>query len=327
MIYDIQSSWSDNFEIKLIHKNDIHKNDIHKNVVYNNPFISDDKIDFLGHIVSSRIGIAAGPLLNSKWIQYAAELNVFSVLTYKTIQSEETPAHSFPNIVYIADDMSVSKTPTRTITNSFGMPSMSKEYLEDDIPKSIKALKDKQVLVLSITGKTVEDIIKTTIIAKNTNVSIIEVNLSCPNIASIQSEIYMVPELIIEYISSIKRVYPSVRVIVKVGMYPSFELLEKCIIAIHDAGADAVSGINSVKKQIKGFPRSNSGVCGELIKKEAINFVTNARNIINKHKLNLTLIGVGGIITKQDANNLLDSGADFVQCATGFLLNPTFMFE
>jgi len=319
MIYDIASSWSNNLDCELKHN--------HTHNVNDNKSFSNNEFNFLGHVVSSRIGIAAGPLLNSKWIKFAAELNVFSVLTYKTIQSEEVPGHPLPNIVYITNDLSISKLPTKTITNSFGMPSMSKEYLEQDIPKSIQVLNDKQVLVLSITGKTVEDIIKTTIIAKNTNISIIEVNLSCPNITGTQSEIYMVPELIIEYIAIVKRIYPSVRIIVKVGIYPSIELLEKCIMAIDYVGADAVSGINSVKKHIKGFPRSNSGVCGELIKKDAIKFVKDARNIINKHKMSLTLIGVGGIITKHDANNLLNSGADFVQCATGFLLNPTFMFD
>lgn len=315
MIYDIQNTWSTNLNRELVVDNFV------------KPVLREDEFLFLGHIVSSRIGIAAGPLLNSKWIKYAAELETFSVLTYKTIQSVETQGHPLPNIVYLTDDLSISETPTRTITNSFGMPSMSKEYLEKDIPKSIDALKKKQVLVLSITGKTVNDIIETTMIAKNTNVSIIEVNLSCPNIVSAQSDMYLFPELIIEYVSTVKRIYPSVRVIVKVGIYPSIKLLEKCLLAIQEAGADAVSGINSVKKHINGFPRNNSGVCGELIKKDAIKFIKDARNIIEKHKLNLTLIGVGGIIAKQDAYNLLDAGADFVQCATGFLLNPTFMFN
>lgn len=317
MIYDIASSWADNLNCELSH--DCYTKSC-EHTVKNN-------FNFLGHTVSSRIGVAAGPLLNSRWIQYAADLNVFSVLTYKTIQSQETPGHPLPNIVYIADDLSISNIPTKSITNSFGMPSMSKKYLEEDIPKSLKVLNDRQVLVLSMTGKSVEDIIKTTMIAKKTNVSIVEVNLSCPNISSTQSEIYLVPEIIIEYVSAVKKIYPSVRVIVKVGTYPSLDLLEKCLIAIHESDADAVSGINSVKKHIKGFPRSNSGVCGELIKKDAIKFVKDARNIINKHKMSLTLIGVGGIITKHDANNLLNSGADFVQCATGFLLNPTFMFD
>ena len=42
--------------------------------------------DFCGLPVGSPLGIAAGPLLNGKWILYYAALG-FDVLTYKTVRS------------------------------------------------------------------------------------------------------------------------------------------------------------------------------------------------------------------------------------------------
>src|SRR2546421_115731 len=49
------------------------------------------------HPLNSPIGIAAGPLLNSKWIEAYSRLG-FDVLTYKTVRSMAMPAHALPNI-------------------------------------------------------------------------------------------------------------------------------------------------------------------------------------------------------------------------------------
>lgn len=319
MIYDIDKCWLDNFGTVSSKKNDdiVNIPDNTNKITYN----------FLGYHVSTKVGIAAGPLLNSDWISYASKLDTFSVLTYKTIQSEETIGHPLPNIVYVADDLSISTMPTKTITNSFGMPSMPRKYLEEDIPKAMNSLKKNQVLVLSITGKNIEDLRKTADIARNTKVPIIEINLSCPNVLNTQGDLYLSPELIYDYITEVRKTNPTVSIIVKVGKYPTKELQEKCIVSMFQAGANAVSGINSIKKHVNGFPRNPSGVCGELIKEDALDFVCKTRKIIDKLGINLTLIGVGGITTRQDAHNLLNAGADFVQSATGFLLDPLFMRE
>src|SRR3989442_3722543 len=51
----------------------------------------------LGRPVNSRLGIASGPLLNSKWIEAYARLG-FDILTYSTVRSAYRPAHVLPNI-------------------------------------------------------------------------------------------------------------------------------------------------------------------------------------------------------------------------------------
>src|SRR5690349_3116321 len=58
---------------------------------------------FLGLLVRSRIGIAAGVLLNSKWISGYAERG-FDILTYKTVRSAFRPCYAPPNWVFVDDD-------------------------------------------------------------------------------------------------------------------------------------------------------------------------------------------------------------------------------
>jgi hypothetical protein len=73
MIYNIKKSWTENLsKIFPTHK-------------YPNKPVEQE---FIGLPISTRIGIAAGPLLNSEWIKYASSIQDFSILTYKTIRSK-----------------------------------------------------------------------------------------------------------------------------------------------------------------------------------------------------------------------------------------------
>lgn len=81
-----------------------------------------------------------------------------------------------------------------------------------------------------------------------------------------------------------------------------------------------------------GFPalgpdRPRSGVCGAPIRQAALEFVKSARDVINRRQLGLTLIGVGGVTTAQHVFDMLEAGADVVQCATGMMWNPLLAHE
>ena len=59
--------------------------------------------------VTSPLGIAAGPLLNGRWILYYAALG-FDILTYKTIRSRARDCYPLPNLqpVGIATSLTAS---------------------------------------------------------------------------------------------------------------------------------------------------------------------------------------------------------------------------
>jgi dihydroorotate dehydrogenase len=83
------------------------------------------------------------------------------------------------------------------ITNSFGMPSMSLEYLKEDIPRANSQLQEGQVMIVSVVGTPshtndksldytnfVKDFTEVALFAKNCGASIVEANFSCPNVIS-----------------------------------------------------------------------------------------------------------------------------------------------
>lgn len=331
MIYDIKKTWLDNLKnpptLKDIEVFD--NNKLNKPTKYTTKYTTkSEQYNFLGYKVNSPIGIAAGPLLNSDWIKFATEIEGFDVLTYKTIRTQNYDGHPLPNIVYLNDDLNISETPTTTITNSFGMPSMTQEYLSNDIIKAIQFCNQSgKVLVVSITGSSLQDFINNAKFVKSLNVPIVEANLSCPNILgnNKSNDIYLNTHVIFNYVYEIKRVLGDTPLIIKVGYYTNPFIQEYALQQIYKGGAQAVCGINSMKCEITGFPRAISGVCGKHIKEYAIEFIRSSRKIIDNNKLNLQLLGVGGIITKDDVDDFFRAGADWVQCATGFMNDPNFL--
>ena len=57
-------------------------------------------IEVLGYRVKSRLGVPAGPLLNSQWTTLAARLG-FDIVTYKTIRSQLYLGHPLPNVIFV----------------------------------------------------------------------------------------------------------------------------------------------------------------------------------------------------------------------------------
>ena len=52
--------------------------------------------------IEAPIGIAAGPLLNSRWVEAYARLG-YGLLTYKTVRSRARPSYSLPNWVFLRE--------------------------------------------------------------------------------------------------------------------------------------------------------------------------------------------------------------------------------
>ena len=89
--YDINESYQVNYDRGPVLK------DIH-------PVIPETTLkSFLGFPVRSRLGIAAGLLLNSRWIEGYARLG-FDILTYKTVRSSHRPCYPVPNWVFVEED-------------------------------------------------------------------------------------------------------------------------------------------------------------------------------------------------------------------------------
>ena len=308
----------------------------------------DQWVDFLGHPVASRIGIAAGPLLNAQWIDVAGHLG-FDIPTYKTIRSRSHPPHPTPNVVFVdaPESLDPQQLPAKlhpaenapeclqdlAITNSFGNPSMDPNFLVEDIARAKASLADGQVLVVSCVGSDwpdttlTDDFVTVAGLAKSAGAPVIEINFSCPNVQSRDGSLFLDPEGVYATASRVVQAVAPIPVIVKMGVFPSLEHQQRSLVAAARAGVRAVCGINTIPMRLSnldgtptlGPKRASCGICGNPIRRAALQWVSQTRQIVDNDKLDLTIIGVGGVTQAEHFADLLNAGADFATCATGMM--------
>ena len=293
----------------------------------------------------SPLGVPAGPLLDSRWTTLAAQLG-YDVVTYKTIRSQKHPGHPLPNVIYVqrpAPGAEIAyQVPepedlaTISITNSFGMPSMPEAYLQQDIAKARQQLEEGQLLIVSIVGTpgfsadVPSDFARTAALAKEAGAQLIEANFSCPNISSKEGSLYCDPENAYLTASLIAKTIAPLPLMIKVGKFKNRELLRALLISLARANVGAVCGINSVSLRVLdsqerpalGPERSSSGVCGDAIRSEALQFVQDAAEIISKERLPLELAGCGGAMLPEHFDQFLSAGAKLAMSATGMMWDP-----
>ena len=329
--------------------------DIHKSYADNaayGPFFNEPiperppckpSVDCLGFKLLSPLGVPAGPLLNSRWIALAAKLG-FDCVTYKTIRSFAHPGHQLPNMIFIdpVDDRLARAAPPAhamedlTLTNSFGMPSKSPDFLLEDITQANRSLMPGQLMIVSVVGTPnqgvsfKEDFVRAAMLAKEAKAKVIEANLSCPNVGKTEGMLYLDPEAVYEFTKAMVHAIRPVPLVLKVGTFPDPNIMTRCFTAAARAGAAAICGINSVSMQVvdaKGEPalgphRPTSGVCGAAIFHQALDFLQHGSEILRKERLDLELFGCGGIVKSEQFDTMLTHGPKIAMCATGMMWDP-----
>lgn len=340
-IYDIYKSYEENFD-----KGPFFEGEIPQRVVPH----KEKWIDFLGFKIASPLGVPAGPLLNSTWTTLAARLG-FDVITYKTIRSGKQACQPLPNMIYvdtkghlhrnrlgetlIQSEHEPNSMEELAVTNSFGVPSQGSMFLLKDIQKANNELREGQVLIVSAMGSHgkgdfIEDYGRSASLAKDAGAKIIEINFSCPNVATGEGSIYQDPDTVYMITRKVVKEIGETPLIVKVGYFTNIDGLRDTLYAIARGGAHAVCGINTIGMQVVnkngesalGEGRIKSGICGSPIRKGALEFIKYSRAIIDAEKLGLTLIGVGGVTQLQHFDDMLDSGANIAMSATGMMWDP-----
>src|SRR5437868_5968725 len=159
--------------------------------------------------VKSPLGIAAGLLLNGRWILYYASLG-FDVLTYKTVRSRQRACYPMPNLQPVAEtrversgkELSSCADMRGSWAVSFGMPSKSPEVWRADVEATRHALPKHKVLSVSVVATpeerwTIDDIAddfsRCAKWAIESGADCVEANFSCPNVASADGQLYQHP--------------------------------------------------------------------------------------------------------------------------------------
>lgn len=315
---------------------------------------------FLGYPIYSPFGIGAGSLPTSKHIRYAFERG-FDVVVYKTQRSVPFKVNDFPNVVYVDVDgdltlekaaqpllgHATSALPVEklTITNSFGNPSRGPEFWVDDMKQALAAQGKGQLLIAGVVGTIkagfsqadyYEDFAQTAKLAASTGVQAIEVNFSCPNVAS-EGVLCYSHDAVVTIARRTKALVGDIPLIGKLGYFrpEQQDLLEQIILDTAPYLA-AYSAINTIpaavvdeqgKQFLPGEGRLRSGICGTSIKWAGLDMVKRLDAMRKKHNLDYEIIGIGGVMTPADFQDYRQAGADVVQSVTAAMWNANLAAE
>lgn len=307
---------------------------------------------FLGLPVQSRLGIAAGLLLNAKWIAGYAQRG-FDLLTYKTVRSSHRPCYELPNWVFVepgeeSGTYCVIEDPLpdpENISSSvcFGMPSMAPEIWRKDVTRAKASLQEGQVLIVSVVATPesdwtqemlTSDFVQCARWAVEAGADVIEANFSCPNVCSSEGSIYLDAELSGAIASQIRHEIGTTPLLIKTGHFQDEALLARYLSALSTI-ANGVTLVNCIVAKVlrpDGRPAfgdrfAEAGVLGRAIHDPCVETVRQASRIIANNELQLEVVAVGGAATEEDVARYFEAGAHAVMMGSAPMSAPNLAAE
>ena len=216
--------------------------------------------------------------------------------------------------------------PPRIIETASGMLNaigLQNEGVENFIKEKVPYLKKLKVpVIVSIAGEKVDEYEKLArILDAEQPCSAIEVNIYCPNVKYGERLFAQDAAATFEVVSAVRKA-TNLTVIAKLS--PNVTDIAEIAKAAQDAGADSVSLINTItalcvdiKTRTPKLANVTGGLSGPAVKPVALRMVYEA-----KKKIKIPIIGIGGIMTADDAIEFLLCGAAAVQIGTGNFVDP-----
>jgi len=192
--------------------------------------------------------------------------------------------------------------------------------LDFDILRRLKQNYPTKIVVASIMGQTEEEWIRLAKMAEEAGCDAVELNFSCPQMKhkGMGSDVGQDAELVRTYTACVKN---SVSIPVIPKMTPNITHIEEPAMACVQAGADAISAINTIKSvtmdedaEVAG-QRTISGYSGRAVRPIALRHILELAQMPEKVELS----GIGGIETWRDALEFIQLGCNNVQVCTAVM--------
>ena len=153
------------------------------------------------------------------------------------------------------------------------------------------------------------------------------VNVSCPNVANLSElqNINSLETILTAVLTERDRQKCRKPVLLKISPDVSFEHLDEILEIVEKMGVDGIVAVNTTTQRndlsidSENVARlGKGGLSGKPLTQKAIDTVKHIRQQTNGK---LPVIGVGGIMTADDAVNMINAGATLLQIYTGFIYN------
>jgi dihydroorotate dehydrogenase (NAD+) catalytic subunit len=206
------------------------------------------------------------------------------------------------------------------LINSIGLPNKGlARYLQEDLPELARLPVPLITNVMGSEASEIGELLKACELQPE--IAAIELNVSCPNVKT-GLDIGADPQALRATLEAV-RPLSSKPLIVK--LTPNAADVGACARAAEDAGADAVSLINTLRAMALGpgthTPWLGAGTGG--LSGPAIRAVALAQVQAVCERVSIPVIGMGGVESAAHARQLLSVGASLVAVGTGNFRDPT----
>lgn len=270
----------------------------------------DLRVDIGGLVLKNPVMTASGTFGYGREFSEMVDLTRLGAVVVKGLSLQPSMGNPPPRIAETACGM----------LNAIGLENVGVDaFIRDKLP----FLKTFSVpVIVNIYGKSVEEYAELAgRLDPVQGVSAVEVNISCPNVKAGGVSFGVDPEAAYTVVREV-RLRTARPLIVKLSPNVSdiARIAEKAV----DAGADALSLINTITGMAVDIERRRpklanvtGGLSGPAVKPVALRMVWEVAKTVK-----VPVIGIGGIMTAEDALEFLITGAAAVQVGTANFVNP-----
>ncbi len=237
------------------------------------------------------------------------DLNKVGAITTKGVSSIPWTGNPTPRIAETYGGM----------LNAIGLQNPGVEvFVQRDIP-FLKQYDTR--IIVNVCGKTTEDYCEVVERLSASEVDLLEINISCPNVKE-GGIAFGQSSRAVEAITKEVKKYARQPVIMKLS--PNVTDITETAKAAEAGGADALSLINTltgmkidIHKRTFALANKTGGLSGPAIKPVAVRMVNQVANAVK-----LPIIGMGGIMNGEDALEFIMAGATAVAVGTANFTDP-----
>ena len=267
------------------------------------------KINFAGIEMKNPVTVASGTFGYGREYSEFFDLGLLGAVITKGTSLKPKSGNKPPRVCETASGM----------LNSIGLQNPGVEYFAtNDLPYLRKF--DTKIIV-NACGSSIEEYVELCKILNTLDIDGVELNLSCPNVKEGCMAFGNTYEGVRKVTSEVRKVLDKPLI---VKLTPNVTDIASIAKGVEDGGADAVSLINTllgmkidIYKKKPVLANNTGGLSGPAIKPVAVRMVYQVAQAVN-----IPIMGLGGIVSGEDAVEFMLAGATAVSIGAGNFIDP-----
>ena len=269
----------------------------------------DTSVTIAGVTLKNPVMTASGTFGSGAEYSEFVDLNKLGAVVTKGVANVPWPGNPTPRIAETHSGM----------LNAIGLQNPGIDlFCKRDIPY-LKQFDTK--VIVNVCGKSVEDYLEVVERLADTDIAMMEINVSCPNVKEGAIAFGQKADALFDITSRIKK---AAKQPVMMKLSPNVTDITEMAKAAEAGGADALSLINTltgmkidVNKRAFAIANKTGGLSGPAVHPIAVRMVYQVANAVK-----IPIIGMGGIASAEDALEFIMAGATAVSVGTANFINP-----